>query len=93
MKTNFIRNSIVAIAAAFAIGTAWAGPGYGPGTGPRAGTADCPVAQANQGPLHQMRGKQAFAGEQQGKHLRGRWNNEARPCGGDPANCPRLNAS
>ena len=52
MKTNFIRNSIVAIAAAFAIGTAWAGPGYGPGTGPRAGTADCPVAQANQGPLH-----------------------------------------
>ena len=29
MKTTFIRNSIVAIAAAFAIGTAWAGPGYG----------------------------------------------------------------
>jgi hypothetical protein len=51
------------------------------------------VAQANQGPLHQMRGKQAFAGQQQGKHLRGRWNNEARPCGGDPANCPRANAS
>jgi hypothetical protein len=36
--------------------------------------------------------RQAFAGQQQGKHLRGRRNNEARPCG-EIANCPRPNAS